>query len=105
MDCKQATKETVDFTWTFEQDDIGWADEHNITIKRILAEMGSGNEAAWFCAHLDASYLGALQLHSHLCGCSYSSFEEFLASESAEAMMNEAVDNINATLERAFSES
>lgn len=67
-----------EFEFIAEPEDISPADcfEFESDIAHVFSQIKSGNDAAWFCAHVIARH-GNLEGHDYLGGCSYGSFAEF----------------------------
>jgi hypothetical protein len=97
---KALTVSDVEFSFTAEPEydhpaDLGCDPE---SVAYIGEETANGNDAAWFCAKVTATWNGYSE-STYLGGCSYKSFDEFLNDEYYKDMQREAVSALNGKLQ------
>ena len=82
--------EDTDYRTSFDDPD---------TVDWIRAQLRSGNEWAWCCAHVTVSYRGFTG-EEYLGGCSYESEANFKADGGYESMVDTAIEEIIQEIER-----
>jgi hypothetical protein len=73
--------------------------EDEETLEWVREQIESGNEWAWFCAHVRVTYC-AIVGDDYLGGCSYKSEDDFRSDGYFDSMVDDCIARINRELSR-----
>lgn len=111
MELRKLTLDDVTVTLVPEEEDValeghfesGDADQDKELEERLIRRLERGDRWAWCCAAVTVSW-GGWKETAYLGCCSYDGEDDFRKGGYYEQMVEEALEDLNKTLARTFSE-